>query len=162
DERRYQKLAEAYLAATREKKRSGEFKTALAVSPTWAEAARITEAVRTALKAEQRLGEEEELDTWGPAHLTEAEKGDAATYQPGDLLVFHQNARGHRRGERVIVSVGQALPLEQAKRFELYRPAPLSVAVGDRLRVTRNGVTQDGKHKLRNGTLFTLQGFTPQ
>jgi conjugative relaxase-like TrwC/TraI family protein len=162
DEQRYRMLADAYLAATREKKRGGEFKTALAVSPTWAEAARITAAVRMALREEGRLRDERLLTTWVPAHLTEPQKADAANYEPGDLLVFHRPVPGYRCGDRVTVAAGQALPLQYAKHFEVYRPVQLGVAVGDRLRVTRNGVSKDGRHKLRNGTLFTVQGFTPQ
>ena len=30
----------------------------------------------------------------------------------------------------------------------------------DRLRITANGKTKDGKHKLRNGMLLTVKGFT--
>src|SRR5439155_23688228 len=55
---RYQQLASAYLAAAREKKRSGEAVTALVVSPTHAEAARITATIRAALKAEGKLDKE--------------------------------------------------------------------------------------------------------
>ena len=51
DADRYQELAAAYLAAVQEKKRGGEPKTALVVSPTHAEAARITDTIRAALQA---------------------------------------------------------------------------------------------------------------
>ena len=44
DAERYQQLAAAYLAAVAEKKRGGEPKSALVVSPTHAEADRITRA----------------------------------------------------------------------------------------------------------------------
>ena len=82
DAERYQALAAAYLAAVAEKKR-GEPATALVISPTHAEAARVTDAIRAALKAEGKLGEERTLLAWAPAHLTVAEKGDAAYYEPG-------------------------------------------------------------------------------
>ena len=36
----------------------------------------------------------------------------------------------------------------------------LALAVGDRVRVTAGGKTKDGKHRLSNGSLFTVQGFT--
>ncbi len=35
-------------------------------------------------------------------------------------------------------------------------------AKGDRLRVTAGGTTKDGKHRLSNGSLYTVEGFTPQ
>jgi len=162
DDRRYQLLADAYLATTRDRKANGEYKSALAVSPTWAEAAKITMAVRSALRAKDKLGKEHTLDIWIPSHLTAAEKADATSMEHGDLLVFHDNAPGFRSGTRVTVADGQKLPTQFADRFEVYRPAKLTIAVGDRVRVTRNGKTKDGKHKLRNGGLFTLHGYTSQ
>jgi ATP-dependent exoDNAse (exonuclease V) alpha subunit len=47
-------------------------------------------------------------------------------------------------------------------RFEVYRPGQLTLAKGDRIRITVNGKTKDGKHKLANGDLLTLRGFTKQ
>src|SRR5207244_8679912 len=118
--------------------------------------------IRAALKEQGKLGEEHHLDVWVPAHLTDAQKGDATNYEPGDLLQFHQNAHGQTNGSRRVVQEGEALPLPYADRFEVYRPARLALAVGDRIRVTANGKTRDGKHTLRNGSLYTVQGFTPQ
>ena len=162
DKERYQAMADAYLAAIQEKKRGGEYKTALAVSPTWAEAGRITQAVRGVLKAEKKLGEERTLDVWVPAHLTEAQKRDDAGWiGPGDLLRFHQNAAGFKNGARAVVTEGMQLPLEAAKHFEVYRPAQLEVAVGDRLRFTANGKDKSGKHDLRNGGLMTVKKILP-
>ena len=54
DSDRYKQLAAAYLAAVAEKKRGGENKSALVVSPTHAEAQRITQAIRAGLKAERQ------------------------------------------------------------------------------------------------------------
>ncbi len=78
------------------------------------------------------------------------------------MLQFHQNAPGHKNGSRLVVAEGEKLPLQYAERFEVYRPAQLTLAVGDRVRITANGKTRDGKHALRNGSLFTVRGFTPQ
>ena len=50
--------------------------------------------------------------------------------------------------------------MELANRFELYHPTQLALAVGDRVRVTAGGKTKDGKHKLSNGALLTVEGFT--
>jgi conjugative relaxase-like TrwC/TraI family protein len=159
---RYWVLAQAYLSATREKKKNGEHKTALVVSPTHAEGARITRFIRDALKADGKLEKERVLDTWIPARLTDAEKSDATHYEPGDMLQFHQNAPGHKNGSRMVVGEGETPPVDYAGRFEVYRPSQLALAVGDRLRVTANGRDKTGKHKLDNGSLFTVQGFTPQ
>ena len=49
-------------------------------------------------------------------------------------------------------------PTELAKRFEVYRPTEFALAVGDRVRITAGGKTNDG-HRLSNGSLLTVQGF---
>ena len=159
---RYWVLAQAYLSAIREKDKKGQNKTALVVSPTHAEGDRITNFIRADLKEEGKLGEERVLPTWVPARLTDPQKADAANLEPGNMLQFHQNAPGHKSGSRMVVAEGEKLPLQFAERYEVYRPAQLSLAAGDRVRVTSNGWTKDGKHKLTNGALFTVQGFTPQ
>ncbi len=160
DAGRYQALASAYLEAVAEKKR-GEPATALVISPTHAESARVTEAIRTGLKSQGKLGKERTVPGWVPAQLTVAEKGEAVNYEPGDLLVFHQNVPGHQRGSRLVVAEGTKLPLTHAKHFEVYRPVELTMAVGDRVRVTANGRDKSGKHRLNNGDLLTVAGFTP-
>lgn len=160
DEERYEQLAAAYLSAAAEKKKDGNPKSALVVSPTHAEAGRITLAIRAGLKAQGRLDNERMVDVWIPKHLTDAQKADATEYDSGDLLQFHQNAPGHQKGSRLIVKDQMKLPTELANRFEVYRPMQLPLAVGDRVRVTAGGKTKDGEHRLSNGSLLTVQGFT--
>jgi hypothetical protein len=162
DDQRYHALADAYLSAVQEKKRGGGTPSALVVAPTHAELARITQSIRGALKAQGRLGEERTLAAWAPAHLTDAQKRDSESYTGGDLLVFHQNAPGITSGSRLVVGEETPLPTRFAERFEVYRPASLTVAVGDRVRVTANHRTKDGKHRLDNSSLYTVQGFTPR
>ena len=158
DAERYEQLSAAYLAAVAEKKRGGEQKSALVVSPTHAEADRITGSIRAGLKTQGKLVKERIVDVWVPTHLTDAEKADLTQYDPGDLLQFHQNAKGYTKGSRLVVGDGVVPPTELAERFEVYRPAQLALATGDRVRVTAGGKTKDGK-KLSNGSLFTVQGF---
>jgi conjugative relaxase-like TrwC/TraI family protein len=160
DSDRYKQLAAAYLAAVVEKKRGGANKSALVVSPTHAEADRITQAIRAGLMAKGKLGDKRIVNAWVSAHLTDAEKSDPTQYDPGDLLQFHQNAPGYIKGTRLIVSEETKPPTELAKRFEAYRPMQLSLAVGDRVRITAGGKTKDGKHRLSNGSLLSVQGFT--
>jgi len=157
---RYKQLADAYLSAVSEKKKGDQPKSALVVSPTHAEAARITDAIRTGLKEKSKLGEEHIVKGWIAAHLTDAQKADATQYDAGDLLQFHQNAPGYQKGSRLIVGEGANPPTELAKRFEAYRPTQFALAAGDRVRVTAGGKTKDGKHRLSNGSLLTVQGFT--
>ncbi|MBX9580288.1 MAG: relaxase domain-containing protein [Gemmataceae bacterium] len=160
DADRYLQLADAYLGAVAETKRNGTAKSALVVSPTHAEAAKITDAIRARLKARGKLGDERVVTGWVASHLTDAQKADATEYDPGNLLQFHQNAPGFPKNSRLVVGEGVAPPTGLANRFEVYRPVPFGLAVGDRVRVTAGGTTKDRKHRLSNGSLFTVAGFT--
>ncbi|MCZ2341355.1 MAG: relaxase domain-containing protein [Bacteroidales bacterium] len=162
DEERYQQLASAYLEAVKERAKDGDPKTALVVSPTHAEAAKVTDAIRTEMKADGTLTGERVVTAYVSAHLTDAQKTDVTEYETGDLIQFHQNAKGYVKGTRLLVDEETKPPIEQAERFEVYRAKPLSLAVGDRIRVTAGGTTKDGEHRLSNGALFTVEGFTKQ
>ncbi len=37
----------------------------------------------------------------------------------------------------------------------------MRLAAGDRIRISANGKTADGRHRLNNGALFTVNSFTP-
>jgi conjugative relaxase-like TrwC/TraI family protein len=161
DGERYKQLADAYQSAIREKKANGEQTTALVVSPTHAEARRITGEIRDLLKAGGVLKKERMLQTWIPLNLTAAQKADTTNYQHGDMIQFHQNAPGNKIGSRVIITDDEEPPVKFAERFEVYRPAEVPLAAGDRIRVSAGGKTKDGKHRLSNGSLLTVQGFTP-
>ena len=151
---RYQQLADDYVAAV------GEGKTALVVSPTHAEGAKVTAAVRTTLRTAGTLsGDDHALSALTRVDLTEAQRGVATNYRAGDVLQFHQNAKGFKAGDRLTVTEGSAIPVEQAGRFQVFRPADLRVAVGDRLRITKGGQSKDG-HKLENGSVYAVRGFT--
>jgi conjugative relaxase-like TrwC/TraI family protein len=160
DEKRYKQLAAAYLSAAAENKSDGKRKSALVVSPTHAEAKRITDAIRDGLKADRKLRKERVVTAWIPSHLTDAEKRDVTQYDAGDMIQFHQNAKGYNKGARLIVGAGASPPVELANRFELYHPTELALAIGDRVRITAGGKTKDGKHRLNNGSLLTVEGFT--
>ncbi|MGE4003972.1 MAG: ATP-dependent RecD-like DNA helicase, partial [Planctomycetaceae bacterium] len=137
-------------------------KTALCVSPTHVEGRRITAAIRDALRKKGRLGSEERtFRVLENANLTEAERGDAVEYLPGDVLVFHQNAKGgFVRGQKLTVELGKPLPLDQAARFQAFHASTLSLAAGDIVRITRNGMTADRKHALNNGALHCVKSFS--
>lgn len=78
---------------------------------------------------------------------------------PGDVLVFHQNVKGIQRGQRVKVTKGVALPLDHPDRFSVYHQGELKLAAGERVRITNNGRTMDGKHRLENGSIYGVKGF---
>jgi Arc/MetJ-type ribon-helix-helix transcriptional regulator len=101
DEDRYRELAAAYLATATERRKDGTFKSAQVVSPTHAEAARITDAIRDGLRGHGKLKHERVVQAWVPAHMTDSQKADATEYLPGDLLQFHQNAKGFNKCSRL-------------------------------------------------------------
>jgi hypothetical protein len=58
-----------------------------------------------------------------------------------------------------LVVNGKPLPLDQAERFSVFHAGTLNLAAGDVIKVTQNGLTADGKHRLNNGALYCVQGF---
>lgn len=155
DDERDRAIAERY-ADIVEKKQS-----ALVVSPTHREADRITQQIRTTLKERKLIGEHETtVSILKPRHLTEGQRSDPAMLNAGDVLVFHQNAKGFRKGTRVTVgeTISQQV-LSQARHYSVYRPDEIQLAVGDQIRLTAGGKTQDGKHRLNNGATFEIQSI---
>jgi hypothetical protein len=76
------------------------------------------------------------------------------------MLQFHQNDKGFKKGTRLVVGEETNPPVALADRFDVYRPLPLAVGLGDRIRLTAGGTTKEGEHRLSNGSMFTIQGFT--
>lgn len=156
-----------------------EGKSALIIAPTHAEGDRLTGEIRAALKERGAIGQEREFITRRSTGWTEAQRGDIRNYQPGMVVEFHQNAKGFTRGDKAVVAKGEdglflqkedgtrgAVPVNQAKRFEVYRTGTMAVARGDRIRVTKNGEARvEGERKgarLNNGDIFTVEGFTKE
>lgn len=167
---RHARLASDYLEAVR----AGE--TALVVAPTHVEGRSVTTLIREYLRQDKLIGGRdrvfEQLVSYG---LTEAQRTDAKNYTAGDVVRFHQNAKGgFRKGERVRVlglsdegrvlverKPGETLtlPLSEARQFDLYERREIKLTAGDRVRITQNGTTEDGRSRLLNGTLQTVAGF---
>jgi hypothetical protein len=168
-EERHEALAADYVAAVIENK------SALVISPTHAEGERVTNRIRERLKQDGRLGgNERELLQLKNLQWTEAQRGDPVNYQAGMVVQFHQNVAGFRRGERLTVKrrdgygrllaerqggSAVAVPLDHARRFQVYESRSLALAPGDKVRITQNGFTLGGQ-RLNNGDLRQVSGFT--
>jgi len=167
-DKRHEALATDYAAAVK----AG--KSALVISPTHAEGERVTREIRAKLKAAKKLGgDERELVQLKNLQWTEAQRTDARNYQAGQVVQFHQNAAGFRRGEQVAVKSHDAsgvtverqnggtasLPMDAAARFQVYEARKITLAAGDWLRITQNGFTKE-KQRLNNGDLKQVKGFT--
>ena len=141
---------------------------------THAEGRSVTGAIREQLKVEGRLAKKERsIRQQVSFGLTEAMRmmrpiTGLATWcsfirmQPasakanaGRFAAMMPMARYSLQGK----GEGGQLPLSKAGHFEVYEKRELRVAVGDRLRITQNGMSADGKHRLINGTLHTVAGF---
>jgi conjugative relaxase-like TrwC/TraI family protein len=164
--------------------RSG--RSCLAIAPTHAEGEQISSLIRAELKHHSKLSQEQTVvQQLRGLGWTEAQRRDAALYQPGHVVQFHGAAKGFRAGERarvigrdsddrvLVESFGvngrvrrgrepepRALPIEQAERFSVYEERQLPLAAGERIRISGNGKTKDGKHRLNNGAIYRLEGFT--
>lgn len=180
DAARYDELGRDFVELTR------QGKEVLAVSPTHAESAQVTAAIRARLRGAGLLGNEERtFQRLANTHLTQAQKAEAASYQPGQVLQFVRPTPAFASGERVTVRerLGpDRLLIERAdgrrepfallapRSFGVYTPAQVAVSPGDRLRVTQNGTvanrvpgsTTDALRpgRAHNGTLLSVKGFT--
>lgn len=168
---RAQKLADVYLESLKTKQQS------LVISPTHIEGNRVTQAIRDALKDAKKLGSKEKAVTrLDRLDLSAAQKQDHTQYQKGDVIQMHQHMKwGLRRGQRARVVEaskdgikvkrerdGITVPLntKHPERFSVYQEQELKLAKGDRVRITLAGRTQDRKHELDNGSIYTVKNFT--
>ncbi|MFT3784751.1 MAG: MobF family relaxase [Tepidisphaeraceae bacterium] len=155
----------------------GKKESVLVISPTHAEIRRVTEAIREGLKQEQRLGKSERFALLERVDMTEAQRGDVRSFSAGQVLEVIRGKDEFKRGQRLEVvrrdddhlvvhdSAGneRTVPVHKmAKHFQVYERRFADIAVGERLRITQNGRTADGKFKLTSGTLHTVIGFTPE
>lgn len=144
----HQKAAEDYLRATQ------QGKDALVVSPTWAEIAAVTEAIRQKLREQKQLAaKEEKVRVFDPVGWTDAQKRLVDHYEPGLQLRFVKTTAQFRAGEtvEVVEHVGKQLhvqrsdgravmfsPTRSPSSFEVGQRRELGVAAGDVLLLRAN------------------------
>jgi conjugative relaxase-like TrwC/TraI family protein len=144
----YQRAAEAYLSATK------QGRSALLVSPTWAEIEAVTEKVREALKAEGIVSQDEQaLCVFDSLSRTQAQKKNTNQYEPGQRLRFVRKTRDFDRGEtveiRAVLENGlrvrrpdgmevDFVPAGAAGSFDVGEVRELKVAAGDWLLLQAN------------------------
>jgi len=174
-DQRYKALANEYV----ETMESGL--SALVVSPTHVEGQLVTNEIRDILKASGKLPEaEHEYVSYKNLNYTESQRKDAFSFEEGNIIRFTtsgfvQNADGRKKGEIFTVTgrdhqndvlvedkndYQSLLNLDDAKRFNVYQAQTIGLSKGDIIRVTENSSTEDGKHKLTNGSLYQIDGFT--
>lgn len=171
---RLNRLVEDYVTSTT------KGQSALIVSPTHIEGQDVTATLRDRLKAVGQIrGEERRFLQLKATGWTEEHKADVFHYRQAKqelALEFHQNADGHKKGERWQV-VASDLPelhsvtaldakgnpaqlrLEHASRFTVYQQQEVPLAIGDKLRITKGGTTLENT-RINNGDVFSIIGFT--
>ncbi len=144
----YQRAAEAYVSATK------QGKSALLVSPTWAEIDAMTEKVRTILKADGAIGQHEEgVMVFDSLSWTEVQRKNVQQYEPGQRLRFVRKTKQFDRGETLEVAavmqnglrVRRAdgteldfIPASAVSSFDVCDARELKVAAGDWLLLQAN------------------------
>ncbi|MES2568529.1 MAG: MobF family relaxase [Verrucomicrobiota bacterium] len=164
---RIKQLVDDHLAAL------SEGRTSLIIASNHQDGCEVTLLVRSALR-EKRLLEEKEVPFTRLENLgwTTVQRSDARNYRSGQILEFHQNTPGFRRGEKWTVT-GQEhdgvriekqgrsalLPVQAADRFAVFEAAEISLSVGDTIRITKNVMSADGRHRFANGVLHKVTGI---
>ncbi len=168
DLERPKEIAREYL------KTSLDGKTVLVVSPTHAEGRAVTKAIRDSLKSSGRIStQEKEFIRLEARDLTQAERGEARYYRVGDVVEFHTQCKGFRPGSRfTVTTVGRSsiaarnsngsetiIPLKAARHFQVYTHQSLSLSIGDRVRISKNGKSKNQK-RLDNGSLHWVKAIS--
>jgi len=178
---RHEELADRYVETAMKNQ------SALVVSPTHAEGRAVTESIREKLKDAGRIDQEDrDFTRLKDQQWTNAEKADAHRYEPGMVVQYTQHCPGiqHRNiapaaaGTKATVLAVDAkkglittediaghrrhLPLSMADRFQVFKKESLGLAKGDAIRITRNGNTLNLKHRLTNGSMYKVAGFTDE
>jgi len=151
-------------------------KTVLAVSPTHLEGRLLTNEIRSLMREKGKLGTDElSIPVYRNRNLTEAQRKLVPFYREGDIIRFHQNAKGgfakadiakviskddrgiyvQKAGEKEM----RLLDLETAKHFGVFDESSINVSVGDRMRITRNALSANGK-RLLNGNIYHVTSIS--
>ena len=137
-------------------------KEMLVVAPTHAEGDEITAEIRARLRGRGGLtGEERPVRRLEAMNWTDAEKGDLGRYDGSEVMVFHRNSGTFKAGQKVrVADWKKGDRFSSPSHFAVYTQGELPVAAGDTIRITANGKTKDGRHKLNNGAVYGVKGFT--
>lgn len=156
-------------------------RSAVVVSPTHYEGQRIAGEIRNLQRDRGALkGEDRTFSQLRDLGWTEAERRDPVRYDAGMVASFHQHAKGVVAGDRCEIlgpkvnEAGQQvvrartprgneidLPIDKADRFQVFEQHEIRLAVGDEIRVTRNGRSADQRGpRFNNGARHIVTGFT--
>lgn len=167
----HEEAAERFMEVSQRKK------SAIMVGPTREAVKWLNRSARALLRKAGKLkGPDYSFLQLNPVSMTRAEKQDPKNYRRGQYIEFHQSTLGFRSGDRarvvgvtpllnqVIIRKAFRSPvmlfLSHADRFAVYEPERSHIAIGDKIRMTRNVKPLFGR-PLRNQSLQTVVGIVP-
>jgi conjugative relaxase-like TrwC/TraI family protein len=145
----------------------------LVIAPTHAEGELVTNEIRNRLKENNHIANDNRAFTvLKNIQYTQAEMQKPENYKQGDILAFHQNIKGVKAGSKLEVmstadnniiardagGIEYKIPVSQSKNFNVFECKKIEISTGDKIRITGNGKSAEGKH-LFNGTTFNISGF---
>ncbi len=170
-----ERAAEAYFEAT-----SGgrDLDRCIAISPTWEENHRFTEAIRDGLKERELLGDGTAVTVHDQLDWTVEQKSDATNYRRGMVVTFNARVGYIQRGQTLEVERveagqlwvnGHNLPIDvgrHAEKLTVSLPRTIELCQGDKILVRRNdrqaglvnGQVLTVKTLCKDGSLETLEG----
>jgi conjugative relaxase-like TrwC/TraI family protein len=157
------RLVEEYARTIEETKPDGKKKTVLVIDPTHADGDQLSEALREVRKDKGLISRDEEiLPRLVALGWTEAEKTDVRHYSGDEVVQFFRRSGRFKAGDRVKASELLAhLPAVKPEHFAVYEEQTVNLARGDTIRITANGWDVTGKHRIDNGRIDEIAGFSP-
>jgi len=155
---------------------NGPAKEVLVIAPTHAEGDIVTDSIREKLREQQHIGQEDRyFTTLKNRQLTEAEKQQPENYHSGDVVVFQKHSKGVKAGRKLDVLAADdqgihtkddclqdyRLAYTDAHKFTVFEPQQTAITEGDKIRITANGKSEEGKN-LFNGSTFQVEGFNTE
>ena len=150
------------------------YRSVLAVSPTHLEGRLLTLEIRTWMREGEKLGSAElAVPAYSPRNFTEGQQKLAFNFRKGDVVRFHRKSGEFAKGDRARViekndqgvfvqKLGEVelrlLGADAAENFNVFEESVISLAVGDRVRMTRNARSLSGK-RLFNGDIHQVTGI---
>jgi conjugative relaxase-like TrwC/TraI family protein len=158
----HDRLVEEYGRAIEETKPDGSKKTVLVIDPTHKDGDALSDKLRELRKDKGLIDRQDKTFTRLVAiDMTDAQKSDADYYGGGEIIQFFRNSGPFKAGQRVKASDMLAqLGKLKAGHFAVFREEELKLAKGDAVRITNNGFDITGKHRIDNGRIDEIKGFT--
>ena len=155
-------LVAEYAKAIEERKANGDAKTVLVVDPTHKDGELLTGRLRQVRRDKGLIiGDERTFDRLVPLGWTDAQKTDPARYVGDEVIQFHLKGGKFKAGDRVMAAdVVAELATLKPGQFSVFRQEQVSFAVGDTVRITNNGWDVSKKHRISNGRIEDISGFT--